>query len=54
MILDLVYPNRNFYASNQVRSKLIYLLLDLNAICLYTQSVYYLFNALIDKTDIYI
>ena len=55
MILDLAYISKDFYTSNQVRSRLIYLLLGLDIIDLYTKSLYYLVNTLIsivDKADI--
>ena len=38
MILDLVESSRDFYISNQVGSKFIYLLLDLNIIGLYIKN----------------
>ena len=53
MIPDLAYTNRNFCTSNQISSKLIYLL-DLDVICLYIRSFYHLVNALTDKAVVYI
>ncbi len=49
MISDLASTNKNFYASNQVMLRLIYLFLGLSAISQYTRGFYHLFNVLIDK-----
>ena len=54
MILDFVYINKNLYASNQVRFRLIYSLSGLNNIDLYTRDFCYLYNTLTNKTNIYI
>lgn len=55
MILDLVYTSKDFYISNQVKWKLIYLLFSLIILSLYAQDLYYLIYALTfldDKADI--
>ena len=45
-------PSRDFYTSNQVRSRPMYLLLSLSAIDLYIKSLCHLDNTLTDKADI--
>ena len=45
MILDLVYSSRDFYLSNQVRSKPLYLF-GLKAIGQHTRGLCYLVNVL--------
>lgn len=46
MISELVYTSINFHISNQVRSKHIYLLLNLSTIGLYIKNFCYLVNDL--------
>ncbi len=52
MILDLTYISRNFYVSNQVKCRPMYLLSDLNATGLYIRDFYHLVNTLTHKADI--
>lgn len=46
MISNLIYNKKNLYAFNQVRFKLIYLLLSLDATSLYIICIYYFVNSL--------
>ena len=46
MIPNLIYTNKDFYISNQVRFKLTYLLSGLNIIDLYIKGLYHLMNIL--------
>ena len=52
MISDLVYISRDFYISNQVRSKPMYLS-NLNITGLYIRNLHYLVNALSSIESIY-
>ena len=46
MISDLVYTSSGLYLSNQVKSRLIGLLLGLSTTSLYTRNFYYPVNVL--------
>ena len=52
MILDLVCISKDFYTSNQIRFRFMYLLSNLCATNLYTKDFYYLVNILIDKVNV--
>lgn len=57
MIQNLIYTSRDFYISNLVRIRLIYLLSGLSAISLHIKGLYYLIHnlsSIIDKVDIYV
>ena len=54
MILDLVYTSRDFYVSNQVIFRPMYLLLGLTATNLYIKNFCYLVNTLTNKANIHI
>ena len=45
MVPNLAYTNKNFYISNQVRFRFMYLF-DLKTISLYIRGFYYLVNVL--------
>ena len=54
MILNLASTKKDFYISNQVKSRPTCSLSDLSSIGLYTKSFCHLINILTHKADIYI
>ncbi len=46
MIPDLAYTSKDFYVLNQIKSKFIYLLSNLDTIGLYTKGFYHPVNVL--------
>lgn len=54
MILDLAYTSKSSYASNQIRSKSIYLLSSGSQWSTHQEIFVILVNAMTDKTDVHI